>query len=90
MSRNRSNISISSLQAQQFTMRRRVPRAGQTRPAKTLRSTPTAERRLKSRGLDDRVSSKCVLARRIGGRLLIAGADLRNYAGCVHTERIVG
>jgi excisionase family DNA binding protein len=44
---------------------------------------------ISQRGLDYLVASKRLPTRRIGGRVLIAVAELRNYARCDHPERIV-
>lgn len=44
---------------------------------------------ISQRGLDYLVSSKRLLTRRIGGRVLIPVAELRKYARCDHPEHIV-
>jgi excisionase family DNA binding protein len=44
---------------------------------------------ISQRGLDYLVASRRLPSRRIGGRVLIAVAELRNYARCDHPERIV-
>ena len=44
---------------------------------------------ISQRGLDYLVAAKRLPTRRIGGRVLIPVADLRNYARCDHPERIV-
>lgn len=44
---------------------------------------------ISQRGLDYLVASKRLRTRRIGGRVLIAVAELRKYARCDHPERIV-
>src|ERR1700722_20920129 len=44
---------------------------------------------ISQRGLDYLVASKRLPTRRIGGRVLIAVADLRRNALCDHTDRIV-
>jgi excisionase family DNA binding protein len=44
---------------------------------------------ISQRGLDYLVASRRLPTRRIGGRVLIAVAELRNYARCDHPERIV-
>jgi len=43
---------------------------------------------ISQRGLDYLVAAKRLPTRRIGGRVLIPVADLRNYARCDHPERI--
>lgn len=44
---------------------------------------------ISQRGLDYLVASRRLPTRRIGGRVLIAVAELRKYARCDHPERIV-
>jgi len=44
---------------------------------------------ISQRGLDYLLAAKRLPTRRIGGRVLIPVADLRNYARCDHPERIV-
>jgi excisionase family DNA binding protein len=44
---------------------------------------------ISQRGLDYLVASKRLPTRRIGGRVLILVAELRKYARCDHSERIV-